>query len=1180
VTDASAVQVPPVVAVVVTRDPGPWLEETLTALGAQDYPDLSVLVLDAASAEDPTPRVAAVLPDAFVRRLDHDGGFGANANHAIDMVHGAPLLLFCHDDVAPDPDAVHLLVEEAYRSNAGVVTPKQVGWADTSRLLHVGMAVDKTGAVVDRVLPLELDHGQHDAVRDVFVAPGGCTLVRADLYAELGGFDPLVVGMGEDLDLCWRAQVAGARVVVAPAARVRHLELVAGGLRPLPVADGPAPTLQELQRRHELYAMLKAYEGPHLARVLPQAVVLAAAEVVVALLTGHRQRAEAVVRAWRWNLRHLGAVRAGRAQVAACRRVPDGDVRRLQVRGSARLQSYVRRATTYGIHLAHLDTEAMVASAAGTGALPAVGAPPASSGPSSPPVAEPGTGGEDGGDGPMPDDVGGDLAGAAPPATAGGAGRGAWPSRLFGVVSLAKAEVPHLREPAVSTDEAGRRGAEANRGLQLRATAWLAMVVVGLYGSRSLLSSTFPVVGQFLPMPSWAALWHQAWAGWHPAAGVGATAAASPGLALLGLLATIAFGAVGLVRTVVVLGCLPLGVIGVARLTRPWGSPRAKLVAAVVYLALPLAANDLATGNWQALVVYAAVPWILGILSRAGRLEPEPGRHGTTADVGPVADRRWPSGPARQVLALGLLDAVAASVAPEVLAVTVLVASGLAVGSLAVGGWGAPRTAARLVGVAVGGVVTSFVLLFPWSVSVLSSGLRWQVLFGPRPVAAAGPGVGALLRLAVGPVGHTPLAYGFAVVGALPLLVAGRWRLAWATRLWMLALLGWVVAWLTGRGWTGSLSLPLPVVLAPVGLALALGAGIAVVAFEADLPRHRFGWRQLTPALGGVAVLACLLPSLGAVGSGRWDLPAQGWEQATAFMARRQAPGQFRVLWLGTPSLLPGPSWEAGTGVWASVSQGPVPTLADELTVPDPGPLAAVPVALRQAEHGDTVQLGRVLAPYAIRYVVVTQALAPTVLGYSSPLPSTAPAGLGDILARQLDLRELSTESGYLIFEDPLSPAVRAVDPAGTGVRAPSAWLPVLPGAPGADAYRGAVPAGTLQVADAPGATWEAIGPDGRPLARVASASIGAAFEVPRREPVQLRFRGSWLQGLASLVELFLALGAVALLVGRRRSVDWWWLPLRRRLARRGRHAGVAHRPASAPEQAAGDVRAAPGALP
>ncbi|HUI04324.1 MAG TPA: glycosyltransferase family 2 protein, partial [Acidimicrobiales bacterium] len=225
---------PPIVAVIVTCDPGGWFEECLGAFAAQDYPELSILVLDAASAVDPTPRVASVAPAAFVRRLPTNQGFGASANAVLTMVEGASHLLLCHDDVAPDPDAVHIMVEESFRSNAGIVAPKIVTWSDPARLLHVGMAVDKGGAVVDRVQPGEIDHGQHDAVRDVFLAPGACTLVRSDLFAELGGYDPEIFAMGEDLDLCWRAQVLGARVIVAPQARVRHLEMLASGHRHLP----------------------------------------------------------------------------------------------------------------------------------------------------------------------------------------------------------------------------------------------------------------------------------------------------------------------------------------------------------------------------------------------------------------------------------------------------------------------------------------------------------------------------------------------------------------------------------------------------------------------------------------------------------------------------------------------------------------------------------------------------------------------------------------------------------------------------------------------------------------------------------------------------------------------------------------------------------------------------------
>ena len=228
---------PPVVAVVVAHDPGPWFDETLASLASQDYAELSVLVLDAAGrGEDLAARVAAVLPSAYVRRFEDNRGFGATADEVQAMVDGADYYLLCHDDVALYEDTVHLLVEEAFRSNAGVVSPKVVSWDDPERLVHVGMVVDKGGSVVDRVQPNEIDHGQHDAVRGCLrAAPGGVDpkSTPTSSRGELDGFDPAIVAMGEDLDLCWRAQVMGARIIVAPDARVRHLEVLASETRAL-----------------------------------------------------------------------------------------------------------------------------------------------------------------------------------------------------------------------------------------------------------------------------------------------------------------------------------------------------------------------------------------------------------------------------------------------------------------------------------------------------------------------------------------------------------------------------------------------------------------------------------------------------------------------------------------------------------------------------------------------------------------------------------------------------------------------------------------------------------------------------------------------------------------------------------------------------------------------------------
>jgi GT2 family glycosyltransferase len=332
--DATEAQAPPVVVALVTREAGPWLEECLAGLAAQDYPNLSVLVLATGDSEGTLARVAAVLPSAFVRRLEGDLGFGPAANDVLQVVDGASFYAFLHDDVVLDPHAIRALVEEAYRSNAGIVGPKLVDWDRPERLLHVGMAADKTGVPAPIVERGELDQEQHDAVRDVFLIPGGCTLVRADLFGTLGGFDPGIPLVGEDLDLCWRAQVAGARVVVVPAARARHRESLDD--RP------PAERAEALAARHRLRTVLTCYGRFHLLRVLPQLVLLTIIEVVHGLTTGQRRKAADQLKAWTWNLQRLTEIRDRRRTLRQVRQFPDGEVRRLQVHGSVQLRQHLR----------------------------------------------------------------------------------------------------------------------------------------------------------------------------------------------------------------------------------------------------------------------------------------------------------------------------------------------------------------------------------------------------------------------------------------------------------------------------------------------------------------------------------------------------------------------------------------------------------------------------------------------------------------------------------------------------------------------------------------------------------------------------------------------------------------------------------------------------------------------
>ena len=320
--------------VVVSHDPGLWFDEMLESIAAQDHRYVTVTVVDAGSESDPTARVQRLLPQAAIRRLDSNPGFGPAANQVLEDASPVPdFFVFCHDDVVLAPHALRLLVQEAVRSNAGIVGPKYVDWDDPSRLIQVGLMVDKTGVAIPTVEPGELDQEQHDVVQDMFAVPGGCVLVRGDLFRAIGGFDPEMSFCYEHVDLCWRARTVGATVMVAPEAVVRHRQRLAERI------DGTQ--IDRLNRRHRIRTLLSVYGAWHSVRVVPQALVLSAVELLAALVTGHLRRARQIGAAWGHNLVRLGSIRRRRQAVSRARYVGDSHIRLSQARGFAPLLSFL-----------------------------------------------------------------------------------------------------------------------------------------------------------------------------------------------------------------------------------------------------------------------------------------------------------------------------------------------------------------------------------------------------------------------------------------------------------------------------------------------------------------------------------------------------------------------------------------------------------------------------------------------------------------------------------------------------------------------------------------------------------------------------------------------------------------------------------------------------------------------
>ena len=76
---------------------------------------------------------------------------------------------------------------------------------------------------------VEEDRGQYDSAAQCFWASGACMVVRSSVWRELGGLDEGFFAHMEEIDFCWRAQLAGHQVWCVPQSHVFH---VGGGTLP------------------------------------------------------------------------------------------------------------------------------------------------------------------------------------------------------------------------------------------------------------------------------------------------------------------------------------------------------------------------------------------------------------------------------------------------------------------------------------------------------------------------------------------------------------------------------------------------------------------------------------------------------------------------------------------------------------------------------------------------------------------------------------------------------------------------------------------------------------------------------------------------------------------------------------------------------------------------------------
>jgi GT2 family glycosyltransferase len=226
----------PQVAIVILNWNGKaFLEKFLPAVLSSSYSNKRVIVADNASSDDSLAFLKTNFPTVEIILNEGNLGFAKGYNEALKKVT-ADYYVLLNSDVEVTANWIQPVIDlmESDRQIAAC-QPKILSWNNKAMFEYAGASggwIDNFGYPFMRGRlfdTCENDTGQYNNAAPCFWASGASLFVKADLYHLMGGLDDHFFAHQEEIDFCWRLQLAGYKVYCQPASVVYH---VGGGTLP------------------------------------------------------------------------------------------------------------------------------------------------------------------------------------------------------------------------------------------------------------------------------------------------------------------------------------------------------------------------------------------------------------------------------------------------------------------------------------------------------------------------------------------------------------------------------------------------------------------------------------------------------------------------------------------------------------------------------------------------------------------------------------------------------------------------------------------------------------------------------------------------------------------------------------------------------------------------------------
>ena len=241
----------PLVSVIIPNWNGAHhLPACLESLRRQTLREFEVIVADNGSVDGSLELLARDYPEVRVLDLGENLGFAGACNAGIRAA-GGTLIVLLNNDAEAEPRWLSEVVAVFQRHpEAGLVASKMLLF-DRRDTFHTAGDFYRLDGIPGNRGVWQKDKGQYDREEPVFSACGGSAAYRRTMLDQVGLLDEDFFFSCEDVDLAWRAQLAGWQCIYAPRAVVYHKLSATGGGVTASFHDG----------RNFIYLLAKDYPG-------------------------------------------------------------------------------------------------------------------------------------------------------------------------------------------------------------------------------------------------------------------------------------------------------------------------------------------------------------------------------------------------------------------------------------------------------------------------------------------------------------------------------------------------------------------------------------------------------------------------------------------------------------------------------------------------------------------------------------------------------------------------------------------------------------------------------------------------------------------------------------------------------------------------------------------------------